>query len=400
MQFNKAFFLIISLSFLEVVGQECPNLVSPLNNATNVPVDTTIRWQAIEGVTGYIVSVGTTNGGTDIINAQANGSSNSIKPSLGLPENTRIYVTITLFFFNRPNITCESQSFTTENVTSVPTCTNLLFPLDGAININGAVNLRWGYASKATGYRITIGSTPGGTQFANNIDLGNTLTYNPPNDFPPDTTIYLKITPYNENGSAPNCQEESFSIGPVATLPGCTKLITPPNGATNVPLSPLIEWEPVPGATGYKVYIGKTPTENDILDGGSFSATSTFVFNFESNNQYFVRIIPFNAAGQALDCQQETFSTILGCGPFYDISNGELVSLNPEFEFPEEVGICSGSATTVEAGVEADGFRWYSVGQFNDVLISSQASITLNQPGTYLLEAYNFTENGAVECPT
>ncbi|SDB49146.1 gliding motility-associated C-terminal domain-containing protein [Flavobacteriaceae bacterium MAR_2010_188] len=391
--------LILSFSFLECIAQTCPILTSPIENATNVSVDASIRWESIEGVTGYLVSVGTSSGGGEIVDNQQVGSSNSIKPSTGLPENTRIYVTITLFFFNQPNIPCETQSFTTENVTIVPECTSMISPLNGANNVNVAANIRWQYANKAKSYRITVGLSPGGSEILNNFDVGNVLSYNPPSDLPADTKIYVRITPYNENGNASGCPEESFTIGPVAQLPGCTTLISPLDGAINVPLSPFVEWEAVPGATGYNVSIGKTPDENDILDGGNFSRNSTFVFNFESNNVYFIRIIPFNAAGLAIDCPQYSFSTVLGCGPFYG-DDGELVTINPVLEFPEFVGICSEQPQTLSTDFVAAGYRWYKVGQFEDELISEEREITIDQVGTYLLEAYNYTYSGDIECPT
>jgi hypothetical protein len=72
------------------------------------------------------------------------------------------------------------------------------------------------------------------------------------------------------------------------------------------------------GATAYKVDIGSSPIENDILNGGVFYTNSTFVLNFEPNSLYFIRIVPFNSTGEAIDCNQTSFSTILGCGPNSD----------------------------------------------------------------------------------
>lgn len=394
-----SFFLIIcSLGY----GQDCPLLTNPIDDATNVPVNTTISWNAVEGVPSYIISIGTTPGGTDIIDEQSVGSATTFTPPLGLPDNTQIYVTITLFFFNQTNIVCGSETFRTEDVITPPACTLLNSPLNGATNINGVTNLSWAYSPTATGYNITMGTTPGGGEILNNVNLSNTLFYNPPTDFPPDTQIYVTITPYNENGNAMNCIEESFTTGPIAILPNCATMISPINSETNIPLTPLLEWTDVPGATGYRVSIGSSPFVTDVLNNASFSTNSTFVLDFEPNRTFFITIIPFNSAGDATGCSQESFSTILGCGPYFDAITGELITLNPEINFPVTISFCQNETPFLVTTTDlADGFRWYKIDDFgNEALISDTDEVALNENGLYRYEAYNNISQltNTVEC--
>jgi gliding motility-associated-like protein len=399
--------LLILLSLVmghTVFGQECPDLLNPLAGSNNVPVDVVISWEEVIGVTGYIISVGTTPGGEQIVSNQPTGSDNFFVPPLGLPESTEIFVTITLFFFDDPDIVCPSQSFTTENVTTVPECTMLVSPLNQETGVGVTTNLNWAYASRATGYRLSIGTTTGGTEILDNQDVGNTLLYSPPADFPPGTEIFVNIVPYNENGPALNCQQESFITGEAGQPPNCTRLISPANGEINVELTPLLEWEPVAGAEGYIVDIGSSPFNNDVLDGGVFFTTSTVVINFEPNTTYFVRITPFNDAGEAQGCIQESFSTILGCGPFFDEETGELITLNPDIDFPDQVGICSNDLpaeiTTTDS---ADGYRWYRAAEGEaEVLLAEGPVLTVNEAGRYRYEAYNTidSEGTLIECPT
>lgn len=391
------------MGWVSSIAQDCPNLVDPLQGATNVPVETAISWEPVVGVNGYLIALGTTPGGSEIVEDTQVGNDTSFTPPLGLPENTVVYVTITLFFFNQDNIVCPSKSFTTEDVMVAPGCTNLSTPINGATGVNVATSISWNYAVKATGYRLSLGTTPGGTEILNAEDVGNVLTYNPPADLPPDTTIYVRVGPFNENGIALGCDEESFTTAGLGEPPGCTQLISPVDGSSNVPLSPLIEWQPVPNATGYKVFIGKTPFVNDILDGAIFTETSTFVLGFEPNNTYFVRIIPFNNAGDALGCEQESFSTILGCGPFIDPDTGQIVTFFPESEMPEVIGICEGELpTTFESPDTADGYRWFKINQDGEeVLISETRTVDLSETGLYVYEVYNIvTQSGfSLECP-
>jgi len=196
-----------------VTGQTCPNVTNPANGSLSVPVNTTISWPPVPGIVGYLVSLGTSPGSGDILNRRSAGLTNSYTPEVGLPENTTIYVTISLFLFNGQLIICTSESFTTEDVTTPPPCTSLVEPVDNQGNVSVKTEVRWAYAPTATGYRLSIGTSAGATDLLNNLDVGNVLTYNPAGDFPQDSPIFVTITPYNENGDAGSCTEESFTTG-------------------------------------------------------------------------------------------------------------------------------------------------------------------------------------------
>lgn len=388
----KVLFLRLLLFALapQVWGQDCPALLSPVEGATDVPVESTISWEAVQGVTGYIISIGTSPGDTDIVNEQQVGNDTSFTPPQGLPELTTVYVTLTLFFFNQDNIVCPSQAFTTEIISEPPGCTQLWSPAPGASNVNVGTSVSWNYAPKATGYRLSLGTTQGGGELLNNSDLGNVFSYTPPADLPFDTTIYARVTPYNNIGANADCQDTSFTTAGQGAPPDCSSLIYPPNGAVNVGLSPYLQWASVPGALGYRLYIGSSPFNADVLNGGVFTDNATYVLNFESNNTYYVTIVPFNEAGDALGCLQESFSTILGCGPFYDPDTGELTSLYPDIDFPEQVGICSNQVPyRVEVTEQADGFRWYREQGSDELLVSQENGLDLYQEGNYRLEAFN-----------
>ncbi len=399
--------LFITALFVSVAGkaQECPNLLSPLDGATGVPVNTVISWESVPGVPAYRIRLGTTPGGSEILQRSV-GNATSYTAPLGLPENTTIYVTIILDFLfdSTEDIICIGQSFTTEDVTTPPNCTTVTSPTNGETDVSVFSNIIWDYAPNATGYSIRLGTNPGGGDLLPLTSVGNVLSYNPSGQFPPNTLIYVSVFPENENGMASGCQETSFTTGDVASIPSCTNMISPLDGATNVPLTPLLEWSPVSGATGYRVTIGSTPDSADILDNASFVTNSTLILEFESNRTFFIRITPFNSAGEAIGCGQESFSTLLGCGPYLDIDSGEFVSLNPEINFPDKLSLCSNELPhTITSEDSADGFRWYQIDPFgNETLLSETNEVALSENGTYRYEAYtNISQSGqTIECST
>lgn len=403
--FRFFFALVILLFTQSMQGQTCPSLLLPLDGSTDVGVTSAIRWNNVEGVTSYIISLGTTSGGTDIVDRINVGNATSYRPPLGLPESTQLYVTITLFLLPPlASINCAIGSFTTLDVTMPPACTNIRSPLDGATNINVGSNIVWEYAPLATGYFISIGTSPNGADVADNVNVLNNLSYDPPAELPANTELFVRVTPYNENNPAPTCQEISFITATPAPLPNCTSLVSPQNGAVNVPLNPLLEWTLVPEAVGYRVTIGSSPFIRDILDDAVFRDNSTFVIDFEPNRTFFITISPFNSSGDAIGCAQESFSTILGCGPFFDSITGELIFANPEISVPDEIGICLDSQSTNYTSPDnAEGFRWYRVlSVTNEELIATTATVSFTEAGEYRYEAFNTLaqDGNRIECPT
>ncbi|MCK7591764.1 T9SS type A sorting domain-containing protein [Subsaxibacter sp. CAU 1640] len=95
---------------------------------------------------------------------------------------------------------------------TTPLCdAQLKVPAPGATNVSTDVVLAWGAATGyVNGYYLSIGTTPGGTDILNNLDVGNTLTYDPELEF--GTVYYVTVTAYNNNGNAVDgCQESSFT---------------------------------------------------------------------------------------------------------------------------------------------------------------------------------------------
>ncbi len=403
---RKLLLLLTTLATAIGVAQECPDLLSPVDGAVNVPVNTTITWEPVDGIPGYQILLGTAPGAADLGQASV-GSATSYTPPQGLPDNTEIFVTIILDFLFQggEDIVCDSQSFFTEDVTTPPGCTQMRTPVDGSTGVSVFTNIIWEYAPTATAYDIFIGTAPGLGDIATALDVQN-LSFNPPGELPADTQIFVRIVPKNENGSAPiSCSDFTFRTGALAPIPSCTNLITPLNGAFNVPLTPLIEWNAVPGATGYRVTIGSTPTSSDVLDNATFFTNSTFVIDFEPNRTFFITIIPFNDSGEAQGCGQESFSTLLGCGPFLDPSTGEFTDFSPQVTLPSVFSFCESGDTllSIDAPEGADGYRWFNVDQFgNESLLSEDTQITITQSGEYFLEAFNIVSQpgDVIECPT
>jgi hypothetical protein len=105
---------------------------------------------------------------------------------------------------------CNSFDEIWSGCTELPYCSTISYPKNGQ-RVGVKTKVQWTSSSFATGYKISAGTSPGSTNILNNFDVGNVLTYKFNNSLPYNSSIYVKITPYNVYGNAiGNCMERYF----------------------------------------------------------------------------------------------------------------------------------------------------------------------------------------------
>lgn len=115
--------------------------------------------------------------------------------------------------------------------TTAPSCaSNVVAAIDTACG-NFSTTISWDATSGADGYKLSIGTTTGGTDILNNFSLSS-LNYSFIGNI--NTTYYYKVVPFNANGDAASCVEQSFTT----SATGCYCVANPVNndnsGITNV----------------------------------------------------------------------------------------------------------------------------------------------------------------------
>ncbi|SFN26850.1 Por secretion system C-terminal sorting domain-containing protein [Chryseobacterium oleae] len=125
------------------------------------------------------------------------------------------------------------------NPTTIPSCTTITLPANGATGVNADGVLNWDMVSSATGYKVKVGTTTGGNDIVNNIDVGDVFTYNIPGLLNAGTTYYVTITPYNLVGDASGCSESSFTTNQVPANDDCTNAVSLPVSSTGTCTNPV-----------------------------------------------------------------------------------------------------------------------------------------------------------------
>jgi len=243
---------------------------------------------------------------------------------------------VTLYIYDGSGSCSSEESFqlTLTSTGAVPSCTTLSSPIDNAIDIaEDLASISWNAAANADGYRITVA---GSTSNLNDVtDLVVTGTSHPfTNDFDAEETVTITITPFNADGDASGCIAESFTIAAAGTLPSCTTLSNPLNGATNAPTNITLTWNSVTDVDGYLVQIGTSPGNTDFSNQDVGNTTSIDLNGLPENTTFYITIVPYNGTGNATGCIEESFTTITGesrpdCTTLSSPINGETdVALN------------------------------------------------------------------------
>jgi gliding motility-associated-like protein len=315
-----------------LTAPNCVTTLTPADNATNVPVDSNISWNAVNLAIGYRISIGTTAGGTEIVdNVQVSGT--VYDPITDFNEDTIYYVRVIPYNTVGNAMGCSEFSFTTETSATVPSCTLLSNPINGATDVPVSVVLDWAAVSDATSYRLRIGTTPNGGELLPQTDLGNVTTYDSAMDFPEGMDIYVRITPYNAEGDAAGCTVESFTTETLQTIPNCTIITFPADGSTDVSVSTDISWAAVGNADNYLFSVGTTSGGTDIADNVQVTGTDFDLPNdLEEGTLYFINVIPSNGVGQAIGCDEisfetETLATVPACTVITVDQNGGNVNI-------------------------------------------------------------------------
>lgn len=237
-------------AFTTVSGQ--PLSPSPWNGQTSVSLDAVLSWTAVTNATGYLISVGTTEGATDVADRIP-----CTEPQWG---NSAYWLFNQNYFWKvhvlngTQEISGLSWSFTTASFTlSSPS------PAHNATGVTLNTLLNWPDVAFASGYKIKVGTASGTADIADMVPCassqwakGSNWLYN--------TTYFWTV--YVLNGAQEvQCAEWVFStLGGVATNP------SPANNSVNQNnMIRVLSWTAVSGATGYKVRAGSSPGANDLL---------------------------------------------------------------------------------------------------------------------------------------
>ena len=195
-----------------------------------------------------------------------------------------------------------------------PDCTTITAPANLATNVapNPTV-FTWSSVSGASGYKIYLGTTSGGTDIVNG-DTTTSPTYS--KILVANTTYYVKIVPYNNIGDATGCTETSFTTGN-AVYCTATSASAAYEKISNVNLTKTDDSSVVlnnasTATTGYEDFTSITA---NLLQGAAYTFTATCTATTYSTDQLYVWI-DYNKDGVFDNTTEKVLTSAVGLAPW------------------------------------------------------------------------------------
>ncbi len=243
-----------------IVAPSKPELVSPLNNAIDVPVSETLKWRSSTGAVTYKLLIYTS---TDTLISQVLSDTAYLAGSLS--TNTQYWWNV-IAQNSVANVSSDTWTFTTISSGNPPLPTTLIAPINGATGVTNPVNFSWNSSTGATMYRIIVTKTIG-----NIIVADETVTSTAFVKQLLDTTQYeWKVSSGNAYGFSGFSQVWSFTTSPPVVGLQVPVVAYPQDGATGLDINFTAVITSVTNATSYDLQLIK-----DTVMMTTYSSTST-----------------------------------------------------------------------------------------------------------------------------
>ena len=206
--------------------------------------------------------------------------------------------------------------------------------------------LSWDAVSGATGYKVYYGTDSSTSTFVGETSSTSQVLPTLVNN----TQYFWKVVPTNARGDASGCSAVSFTT--IFPAPSCASYISPTDGAIDISLTPELSWSAVSGATGYKVYYSSDSSNlgNPITLG---EVTSYQLPQLGYETQYFWKVVPTNAGGEATGCSVISFTTLKNpAGSVFITGNTVTISKNAYLYLEKDFTNTGGSLTLNSSSTE------------------------------------------------
>jgi hypothetical protein len=265
----------------------CATVSAPTAAATGVSVTPTFTWAAVTGATGYKLTIGTTSGGSNVLNAFDLGNVTTYTLPTSLALGTKYYYTLNSYDATNTTAGCSERTFTTLTV-----CPTVSAPAANATGVAVTPTITWAAATGATGYKLTIGTTSGGTDVMNAVDVGNVLTYTLATPLNNGIKYYYTVSGYNATSTSLGCSERNFTtvvtcLVPTALTVSAASITT--SGATASWTAPATA-----PSNGYEVYYSTSSTAPtfttplNATNSVTSSTTSAPISGLSPSTSYYV----------------------------------------------------------------------------------------------------------------
>jgi hypothetical protein len=239
---------------------------NPTAGQQNIDQTRMFTWSTSTSASGYLLEVGTTPGGFDLVDSGALPATQSsyLAPVLptGRPLYARLYAVLADGYLQYQDIT----------FTAAPSPVMMSYPQDGAQSVDPTHAFTWSTSASAEGYRLAVGTQAGGRDLFDSGQLPATQSSVNVPSLPAGTLLYASL--YTQLGGQWQYEGISFTVASAgASLPSTASLI--PFAPGNVWVTPLPSDVPLDSRSSAIV----ANLNQQILDNYGHAALNTSAYS-------------------------------------------------------------------------------------------------------------------------
>ena len=214
---------------------------------------------------------------------------------------------------------------------SAPVCPVVSAPSAAATGVAVLPTITWAVSANSSSYKISVGTTAGGVDIMNKVDVGNVNSYTFTTPLNLNTTYYYTVYAVNSIGESAACAERSFTT---ILTPGCPSVSSPGASMLGVSTRPTFTWSAGNSALGYRISIGTSPGVYNVLDnfdvGNVLNYTLTAAQQLNISTQYYYVVTSYNGSIVSTGCSERNFTTVGIVPPSNDECSGAIIlTVNP-----------------------------------------------------------------------
>lgn len=292
-----------------IAAPSAPNLVLPVNAATNVLTTPFMDWSDVSGATSYHLQISFNNQFNALALDQTGITSSQFTVPTGyLSGTTQYFWRVSASNVGGDSPWSEVWNFTT--TIGAPAAPQLLSPPNTSIGITRTPILDWNTVPGATSYRVQLSTDSTFATTLINVVTGANSQYQVTSALAYNTHYYWRANATNAGGTSPWSIVWSFTT--IITTPLAPTLLLPVNNAAGVNLTPFMDWTDVSGATAYRIQVATNSGftnivyDNNSIISSQFTIPSGYLIG---STQYFWRVAAINIGGQGPYSTSFNFTT-------------------------------------------------------------------------------------------
>ena len=233
------------------------------------------------------------------------GNGTVVLDGLGNPTFESSNVTVTN---GQATVTLTSVPVYVEEISAPPSAPTLISPTNNATAITTTTTLSWNSSNGAASYRLQVSTN---SNFSTNFfDQSNiTTTSQQVTGLGYSTLYYWRVNASNNDGTSDWSSVWSFTTQ--GTAPGIPTLLSPSDGAINLPTTLTLSWNASSGADSYRLQVSTNSNfSTTIFDQGNITTTSQQVAGFSNSILYYWHVNASNVNGTSSYSSTWSFTTI------------------------------------------------------------------------------------------